>query len=199
MRDLGRVGLILLAAGGSRRLGTPKQLVRDAAGQSLLRRAAETALGSLCRPVAVVLGAESDSIAAELAGLDLILAVNAGWQTGMASSLKAGLSALHQAGPLDAVVVMLCDQPHVTSTLLNSLLTTSAETGCSIAACEYGSALSVPALFAHSLFTDLQALTGDEGARRVIRTYTETVAKIPFPGGELDIDTAFDAAVFTGE
>ncbi len=196
MCALSRVGLVLLAAGSSRRLGSPKQLVRDTDGKSLVRRAAETALGSLCRPVAAVLGAEAGSIAAELAGLDLLLTVNSDWQTGLASSLKAGLNALLEHGPLDAAVVMLCDQPHVTPALLDSLLTASAETGHQIAACEYGGVLGVPALFAPPLFPDLQALTGDEGARRVIHAYPGPIARIAFPGGETDIDTAMDAAQF---
>ena len=196
MCALSRVGLVLLAAGGSRRLGSPKQLVQNSEGKSLVRQAAETALGSVCRPVAAVLGANADSAAAELAGLDLTVTVNSDWQTGLASSLKAGLAALLEQGPLDAVVVMLCDQPRVTPALLNSLLTASAETGCQIAACEYGGALGVPALFARPLFPDLQALTGDEGARRVLRAYSGQIAKIPFPGGALDIDTATDAAQF---
>ncbi len=195
MCALSRVGLVLLAAGGSRRLGSPKQLLRDAGGKSLVRRAAETALGSFCRPVTVVLGADADTIAAELTGLDLLVTVNPTWQTGLASSLRAGLDALLEAGPLDAVVVMLCDQPRVTPALLNSLLTASADTGHQLAACEYGGTLGVPALFGQSLFADLQALTGDEGARRVIRAYAGPVAKIPFPGGETDIDTAQDADI----
>lgn len=193
---MSRAGLVLLAAGGSRRLGSPKQLLRDAGGKSLVRRAAETALGSLCRPVAVVLGADAEAAAAELADLPLTIRINPEWQTGLASSLRAGLDALLEHGPLDAAVVMLCDQPRVTSALLNSLLTVSAETGHQIAACEYGGTLGVPALFARSLFPDLQALTGDEGARRVIRAYPGPIARLSFPGGVLDIDTAPDAARF---
>ncbi len=196
MCAVSRTGLVLLAAGGSRRLGLPKQLVRDREGKSLVRRAVETALGSRCRPVTAVLGANADAAAAELDGLDLLLTVNPDWQTGLASSLKAGLAALLDAGPLDAVVVMLCDQPRVTPALLDSLLTAAVETNTQIAACEYGGALGVPALFASPLFPPLQALTGDEGARRVIRAYTGPVARIPFPGGETDIDTAQDAAQF---
>lgn len=196
MCAVSRAGLVLLAAGGSRRLGSPKQLVRDSEGKSLIRRAAETALDSACRPVVAVLGADAEAAAAELAGLPLTITVNLDWQTGLASSLKAGLAALLEHGLPDAVVVMLCDQPHVTPALLDSLLTAAAETGCQIAACEYSGALSVPALFARSLFPDLQALAGDEGARRVIRAYPGPVARIAFPGGVLDIDTAQDAARF---
>ncbi len=198
-RERSRAGLILLAAGGSRRLGTPKQLVRDSEGKSLVRRAAETALGSHCRPVAVVLGADADMVAAELDGLDVTITINPRWQTGLASSLKTGFAALEEASPLDAVVVMLCDQPRVTSVLLDSLLAAAADTGDQIAACEYGGTLGVPALFASPLFPGLQALTGDEGARRVIRQYAGPIARIPFPGGETDIDTASDAAEFAAE
>ena len=197
MCAVSRTGLVLLAAGGSRRLGSPKQLVRDADGKSLVRQAAETALASACRPVAAVLGADAGAVAAELAGLDLLLIVNPDWQTGLASSLRAGLAALLKTGPLDAAVVMLCDQPRVTPSLLNLLISASADTGCQIAACEYGEALGVPALFARSLFPQIQALTGDEGARRVIRAYSGPVARVAFPGGELDIDTAQDAAQFS--
>ncbi len=190
-----RVGLILLAGGGSRRLGTPKQLLTDAGGKTLLRRAAETALSSACRPVAVVLGAAAETVSAELSGLPVTLAVNSEWRTGLASSLRAGLAALLQAGgsEMDAAVVMLCDQPGVSPALLDSLLLAYAETGHAIAACEYGGGLGVPALFSRALFPALLSLSGDEGARRVIKNYAGPVTRIPFPQGVLDIDTPLDA------
>ena len=194
MRDssVTQVGLILLAAGGSRRLGSPKQLVTDAEGRSLVRRAAETALGSACRPVVVVLGAAAEAVQAEIAGLPLTVSVNPEWQTGLASSLKAGLNMLAEAHALDAVVVMLCDQPQVTSALLDSLVAAHAGTGHEIVACEYDGVLGVPALFGRMLFGTLAALAGDEGARKVIKNYHGPTTRLPFPAGVLDIDTLLD-------
>ena len=191
--DTSRVGLILLAAGGSRRLGAPKQLVTDPEGRTLVRRAADAALGSACRPVAVVLGAAAEAAAAEIAGLPLLTAVNADWQTGLASSLRAGLDALTAAGDLDAAVVMLCDQPGVSPALLDSLLAAYAETRHAVVASEYGGVLGVPALFGAALFPALRLLTGDEGARRIIQNYPGPLTRLPFPEGIWDIDTPQDA------
>lgn len=193
MCAVSRVGLLLLAAGGSRRLGSAKQLAADSTGRTLVRRAAETALGSACRPVVVVLGALPEEVKAELTGLPLTLAVNPEWRTGLASSLRAGLTALTQETPLDAVIVMLCDQPAVTSALLDSLIESHRSTGHQIVACEYGGALGAPALFGQPLFGALLALTGDEGARRIIQAYDGPVTRLPFPAGLFDIDTPEDA------
>ena len=197
MMPAAQVGLVLLAAGGSKRLGSPKQLVTDAAGRSLVRRAAETALASACRPVVVVLGASAEAVEPELGGLPVTVTVNPNWQTGLASSLKAGVNALTESYTLDAVVVMLCDQPQVTSALLDFLVTAYADTGHAIAACEYGGALGVPALFGRTLFGALASLTGDEGARQVIKNYAGPVARVPFPEGALDIDTPQEAKSFS--
>ncbi len=186
------IGLILLAAGGSRRLGSPKQLLRDEGGLSLIRRAAQAAAASQCRPIVAVLGASAEDIRPELAGLPLTVAINPDWQTGMASSLQMGLNSLEAAQTFDAVVVMLCDQPAVTGALLDALIAAYQATGHSIVACEYGETVGVPALFDQVLFAPLAALTGDEGARRVIRGYRGPISRLPFPEGLLDIDIPQD-------
>ena len=200
MRDFGLspVGLILPAAGGSRRLGAPKQLVPDGEGQTLVRRAAQTALASACHPIVAVLGAAAEPIAGELDDLPITVAVNADWQTGLASSLQVGLTTLTQSAPLTAVIVMLCDQPRVTSALLDSLIAAHAETGHEIVACEYNGIAGVPALFGQTLFSALLSLTGDEGARRVIKNYDGPITRIPFPEGSFDIDTPQDAQKLGG-
>ena len=196
--DLSPVGLILLAAGGSRRLGTPKQLLPDGEGKTLVRRAARTALASACRPIVAVLGASAEPIAAELDDLPLTVAVNPAWQTGLASSLKAGLTALTNNAPPSAVIVMLCDQPMVTSALLDALIAAYQATSHEIVACEYNGIMGVPALFGQTLFGALMSLTGDEGARRVIKNYDGPITCIPFPEGSLDIDTPQDANALLG-
>ena len=188
------VGLILLAAGGSRRLGTPKQLVRDGRGRSLIRRAADAALGSACRPIVAVLGAAGAEVQQELAGLPVRVVINDAWETGMASSLKAGLSALEAEGPSEAVVVMLCDQPMVTAPLLDSLIAAWEVSGHDLVACEYDSVLGVPALFGRPLFGALASLEGDQGARRIINTHPGHQSRIAFPGGGVDVDTPEDVA-----
>ncbi len=185
------VGVILLAAGGSRRLGTPKQLLQDASGETLIVRAVQAALASVCRPVIVVLGAAADMIRPALDGLPVTVAVNLDWESGMAGSLQVGLAGV---GAAEAALMLLCDQPGVTPALLNSLVDTYQTTGHALVACEYGGALGVPALFARSLFSELLALRGEQGARRIIQTYTGPQSHISFPAGLSDVDTAADAA-----
>src|SRR6476659_9124104 len=113
---------VILAAGASSRMGTPKQAVRFG-GVSLLKRAAAAALGAGCDPVIVVIGANPEFSRAELSGLAIQEAFNAEWSTGMASSLRTGVQHLTAtSADATALIVMLCDQPHVTSDVLTSLL-----------------------------------------------------------------------------
>jgi molybdenum cofactor cytidylyltransferase len=117
-----KIGGILLAAGGSSRLGKPKQLLQFQ-GRSLIRIAADTLTNSLCRPIVVVLGAETDRSAYEVADLPVGVCANGEWQTGMGSSIRSGLQHLLGNEPdLDAVVIALCDQPLVPADI-DSLIT----------------------------------------------------------------------------
>jgi molybdenum cofactor cytidylyltransferase len=116
------VGIILLAAGGSSRLGTPKQLL-PLDGDTLLGRAARAALATRADRVVVVLGAHADACLATLTGLAVEIVVNTAWAEGQASSLRAGLAQLLSAGPVpDAAIVMLCDQPWTSFGLLDALI-----------------------------------------------------------------------------
>lgn len=183
------VGLVILAAGGSSRLGTPKQLLLYQ-GRSLLRRAAEAALASVCRPVVVVLGAQAAKCREELSGLNVETVQNTRWAEGMGASLRAGLDAL----PADStgVVVCLCDQTRLSPDVINALVTAQAKTGASLVASEYGGTVGVPALFSSVLFAELRELK--EGAKPLLRRYGAQLAAVPFPGGAVDIDTPEDAA-----
>ena len=92
-----RIGGILLAAGGSSRMGTPKQFVRFE-GETLLRRAA-SAIASVCDPVIAVLGAEKETAETEIEGIRVETRFNREWQTGMSSSIKIGLAELISIEP----------------------------------------------------------------------------------------------------
>src|ERR1035437_6793844 len=106
-------GIIILAAGSSGRLGSPKQnLIYK--GQTLLQGAIETAVASACEPVIIVLGANENVIRQSIEGSNATIVYNADWQEGMASSIRVGITALKKINPeSDAVILMLCDQPFV--------------------------------------------------------------------------------------
>jgi molybdenum cofactor cytidylyltransferase len=185
--------LLLLAAGASRRLGQPKQLL-TLAGQSLLRRAAEAALATGAGPVVVVLGANADQQRPELAGLSVVVAPNPDWASGMASSLRVGLAAAELAQPgLSAALVMLCDQPFVSPLVLGQLLETFAATSSPIVASRYANGVvGVPIVFGAGCFPALRALTGDQGARKLVAQWPSPVPTVDFPLGQYDVDTPED-------
>lgn len=192
------VGVVLLAAGGSSRLGHPKQLVRYQ-GQTLVRRAAEAAASLRSGPVVVVLGASRDAVAAELTGLPVRTVDHADWAAGPGGSLRAGLGALRELEPpaLDAVLVLLCDQLRVDAAHLRSLLESFERTRASVVASAYEDTRGVPALFARDVFPELEALSPGQGARGVIARVPSRVVDVPLPGGGDDVDTAEDVARLT--
>ena len=188
--DSAGVAAVILAAGASSRMGSPKQTLRYR-GESLLRRAVLAALGAGCRPVVVVTGAHAELSRRELKGLGVREVFNPCWETGMASSVRAGVEALAGADA-DAVVMMLCDQPHVTAEVISGLVAAHRATSRSVVASEYGGSFGVPALFGRTLFAELAQLEGAAGARQVIKRHAAEAHFLPFPGGEMDVDTPDD-------
>jgi molybdenum cofactor cytidylyltransferase len=183
------VGGILLAAGGSRRVGQPKQLLVYE-GKTLLRRAAETLVGSMCDPVVVVLGAEFEKAKNEIEDLPIQTVLNENWQAGMSSSIKAGLEHLLQFQPdISAVVITLCDQPNITSSHIDQLTTKFRKTSSEIVAAEYSDTVGVPALFSKKFFGELLRLEGDKGARDLIGLNNSYLSTVPMPEAAFDIDT----------
>lgn len=183
------VGLILLAAGASRRLGAPKQLL-SYQGESLLRRAAHTALASVCRPVVAVLGAHRESVRSEIADLPLEIIVNEEWSSGMGASIRVGLQ--HLAATVDAVVIMLCDQPLVGAALIDRLAAVYRAGNAPLIASKYNATHGVPALFDRRLYPALLALEGAQGAKKVILAHSGQRAEVYAPEAAHDVDTLAD-------
>jgi len=183
---------IVLAAGASTRLGQPKQLLQ-VNGESLLHRTIRLAEEAGCAPIFVVLGFEAERMHPETADLNVRVVLNPEWQSGMGSSLRSGMEVLMKESQLpQKVVLLLSDQPILSSEILFSLVKKSVETGSLIVASSYTGRLGVPAVFRKELYPDLQKVEGDKGAREVIQVYRDQAASIDFPEGVIDIDTAQD-------
>jgi molybdenum cofactor cytidylyltransferase len=108
----------------------------------------------------------------------------------MGASLKTGLAALEKIGPaLHSVLVMLCDQPFVTSVLLQQLLIAHNTTDQPIVAAQYGEVRGVPVLFGAEALPLLHQLPDAAGANQLLKQHSELVTTVPFPEGAIDIDT----------
>jgi len=189
-----RFGAIILAAGASKRMGQPKQLL-PFDGRPLLLRAVEATLASPVWPVVVVLGAHAESIRPLLTRYPLLIVDNPAWAEGMASSLRAGIGALQQFSRLlDGALVALCDQPGFSTEVITQLISAQRATGRSIAAARYDNRNAAPALFLREHFPTLAAITGEEGARMLLNAAPERVGAVDLPTLAIDLDTPDDFA-----
>ncbi len=185
------VGILLLAAGNSSRLGQSKQLV-EVNGMPLLRKSAITALQTNY-PVLVVLGAQANAHQKVIADLKTEVVLNPDWQLGMGSSLKTGLNLLVEKYPaLQAVLVLVCDQPYLTTTHLNTLIHKLETESQAIIASAYADTWGVPAIFRKELFTNLLQVADAAGARKIIQQFSDQVHSVKFENGEIDLDTPQD-------
>ncbi len=170
------VAAIVLAAGASTRLGSPKQLA-TLNGETLLDRTVRVARDAGCSPIVVVLGASAAEIRAATSLGDAIIVDNAQWAAGMGGSIALGARALMGAA---ACVVLTCDMPAVTSSHLMLLMENEMLTASS-----YAGRRGVPAYFPAKTTAMLEQLHGDAGARELLKD----AATVELTGGELDVDT----------
>lgn len=194
--DTTAIGILILAAGGSTRLGKTKQLLQYR-GQSFLRHTAKVALASGCQLIVVVLGAQAEHLRSEVSDLPITIVENPAWATGISSSIRVGLEALQdQSQMLEAAIITLCDQPFISAPLIEQLIEHYWVKGKRILASQYAGTVGVPALFDLTLFPDLMLLKGDVGAKALIQTLMPEVAAVSFPDGAIDIDIAQDYEQF---
>ena len=185
-----RVAAVVLAAGRSTRMGGPNKLLAEIGGRPLVRIAAEEALASGARPVIVVAGHQSAAIEKALGGLDLRVVHNTGFADGLATSLKAGISAL--PADVDGAIVCLGDMPCVDAQLMRQLINAFApDSGALVVVPTFEGKRGNPVLWSRRFFPDLMAIEGDVGARHLIGRYGDAVIELPVPhkGALLDVDT----------
>jgi molybdenum cofactor cytidylyltransferase len=185
-----KVAALLLAAGGSSRLGKPKQLL-EFEGETFVRRTVRAASEAGCQPVVVVTGRDHAQIAAALRDLPVELLPNESWEKGIGTSIRLGI---RQLSVSDAVVLLVCDQPHVTATHLRQLVSEQTRTKKPMAASAYANTIGVPALFTRDCFPQLLSLGDTEGAKKLLQVSPNDVATVAFAPGAIDIDSLADYA-----
>lgn len=183
-----RIGGIILAAGGSTRMGQPKQLL-ELHGAPLVHNAVRAAQEGGCDVVCVVTGHAREAVERAVAALHPQLVHNEHWQRGMGGSIRLGVSAIQ---PVSALILLTCDQPAVNSTVVRSLIEQYDQTGRSLVASHYADTLGIPALFDQSCFAELNDLPDDRGAKPVIQAAPQRVASFDFPAGAFDLDSPED-------
>jgi molybdenum cofactor cytidylyltransferase len=190
------IAILLLAAGSSSRLGRSKQLV-SIKGQPLLLKSMNAAIESGIENIIVVLGANEQEHYQVIKDAGVQVVVNTAWKKGMGNSLKVGLFYLLQQTPkAEAVITMVCDQPLITSDQLKKLIAEYESSRSAIVASFYQGVAGVPVLFDRTLFSELLSMSDEAGAKKILQEHPHLVKTVPFPGGEIDIDTEDDLRKF---
>jgi len=189
------VAAIILAAGASRRLGQPKQLV-GVAGETLLARTLRIAKEAGTSPILAVLGANFAPICVSISFDEAIPVLNDKWELGISSSIQAGLAELDVRAPeASGAMILPCDQPRLNTAHVHAMLKAFARhKGTSIISSYYAETVGIPAIFPRTLFPHLHTLQGDKGARALLLNPPCALVSLPFEGGEIDIDLPSDLA-----
>ena len=189
-----QIAALVLAAGGSRRLGEAKQLLCDATGETLIVRIVRALHAAEFDPIVVVTGADADRVAAAVTGLPVYLVHHAGWADGMGTTIAHGMAWLATEVPTAAgVVIAACDMPSVTVSHLRALRAASDAASARVASA-YAATHGIPALFPRRDWPTLQALSGDTGARGLLRL--ADTRSVSLAGGTFDLDTPADVAAW---
>lgn len=189
---------IILAAGSSSRMGKPKQLLK-LQGVPMVARMCDLAQAAGFEEIVVVTGARRDAVAKALPGF-VKVTHNPNWESGMGSSVYAGLSfALQCFRGLDMAGFILTDQPFLSADFLGALLQKLQNTEAPGIAAYYNSTLGVPAIFRSTLFSELLELKGRKGAKLILQKHQKVLLALPFPQGSFDLDFPEDWERFLGQ
>lgn len=180
--------LLILAAGASRRMGQPKQLL-PWGDNTLLGHTLEQAYGVQIQRKYLLLGARADQIMMEVDVTGFIPLVFAGWEDGMGSGIAYAVDSMLDDLPgLKGVMIVLADQPQVDSSLLCDMLHTQKSSGKALLASAYGEKSGVPAIITGKFVKHLTKLEGDQGARSLFDSHPESVHRYVMEVPPADID-----------
>ena len=188
------IGIIVLAAGKSQRMGRPKQLLRIGEN-SLIQHILGIIKPSKFSPKIIVLGNQFEKIKEEIKDFDVIPVFNPDFEKGMGTSISKGIVEIQKRVPsLKAVFILLVDQPFLTLNTLLQIEKSFDQENKKVIASKYGESFGVPALFDKSTFEDLKLLSGEKGAKKLIVKYLDEgeVVFVSFPEGKFDLDTPED-------
>ena len=186
------IAALVLAAGESRRYGSPKQLTTQD-GEARVRRVARLAIESGCSPVRVVVGAHAERVSREVEDLEGAGTVHhPGWRAGMGSSIAAGIQTFYNEPSIRAVLLLACDQTALDRSVLRRIIAAFDGVPRRTVACSYSGTVGIPALFERAWFGRLAALTGDRGAKSLLLERPDLLVEIDWPEGAADLDRRHD-------
>lgn len=186
------LSIIILAAGAARRMNQAKMLLpfgKHTLLETIIDKAKEINPDQIC----VVTGMYHNQIVTKVPDNQIHFVFNEQWEEGMSGSIKKGLAYLVNENPkLELVLIMVADQPYISSALLKEMIAIQTNTNKGIVAASYAGVAGTPVLFQSKHFSKLEKLTGDKGARSILQQYLDDLITIDFPLGEIDIDTEED-------
>ena len=157
----------------------------------------DIATASDAEKTVLVLGANAKKIRNHIDLHDIFVVQNHMWKDGLSYSIRTGLETMLQINPqVEAVILMLCDQPFLSAEVLNEIITKHIETGKEIVNCCYDLSFGPPTLFYKSMFPRLMQLTSSHGAKSIVQECPQNVTHVDFPKGNIDIDTTADYQSF---
>ena len=192
MRENAKIGVIILAAGSSSRLGYPKQLV-EFKGIPLLQHSIDVAESLEFDAKILVLGAKEDEINKKIDRRNFKVVINENWEEGMSTSIRKGLSeALKFEKELEHILILLSDQPFVTKEKIEELISVQLKSNKQATFSGYAGELGVPAIFSREIYSDLKKLKGDQGAKKLIYKKDLQFGTVMFENGNVDVDSTVD-------
>ncbi len=185
-----KIAILIVAAGESKRLGQPKQLLRKN-GITLLENSLNEIVKSRAGKPFLVLGANAELILSEIQLTDYQIIINKNWTRGMGVSIAQGMKTIIKENDYTGVIISVADQPFFTANILKKIRENILDEKMIIKS-KYEEGSGPPVYFSQHFFGEMTKLSGDDGAKPLVKKYKNLVVSIDFPKGNIDIDTEED-------